>query len=117
MDWSGESHSRTVDVPYQRNPREFIPPLSEELQIIKNADGAKVVASRLFVNDETSAKRIFHVINLFLEIFGECEILKKDLIPVVPTIIKRLNRSSSLLAPAAFTGIWFSASLERNCTF
>lgn len=90
-DWGGESHSRIVDVPYLRYPREFIPPPSEELQILKNADGEKVVASKLFVNDGTSSERILHVINLFLEIFGECEILKEDLVPVIPVNIKRLN--------------------------
>lgn len=90
-EYDGTEHSRIVDVSYKRYPREFIPPPSKELQVIKNAGGDKVVASDLFKYSTGSMDEITHTINLFLEIFGECDILREDLVPVVPTNVKRLN--------------------------
>jgi hypothetical protein len=90
-EWDGTEHSKIVDVPYKRYPREPIPPPSKELQILKNATGNKVVASALFKYDTKSLQVLTHVINLFLEIFGECEVLREDLEPIVPTAVKRLN--------------------------
>lgn len=89
--WDGTENSKIVDVPYPRYPREPIPPPSKELQIIKNARGDKVVASELFKYSAGREAEIIHTINLFLEIFGECDVLREDLVPVVPTAIRRLN--------------------------
>ncbi|HLL71293.1 MAG TPA: hypothetical protein VK363_07670 [Pyrinomonadaceae bacterium] len=90
-EWDGTENSRIVDVPYQRYPRERIPPPSKQLQVVNNAKGNKVVASDLFKYSPSRADEITHTINLFLEIFGECDVLREDLVPVVPIAIKRLN--------------------------
>lgn len=76
-DWGGHSHSKIVDVPYQRYPREFIPPPSEELTIIEH-EGRKLLISNELIKTEENSGRIKHLINMYLEIFGECLILDED---------------------------------------
>lgn len=88
-DWHGNSYSRVVDVPYQRYPRKFITPPSEELTIIE-ADGSKYLVSKTFKRGEEE-ETVIHVINLFLEIFGKCVILNSDFENFKVPEIKRLN--------------------------
>jgi hypothetical protein len=89
-EWDGTEQSRIVDVPYKRYPREFIPPPSKELQVVKNAKGETVVASDRLTFSLKNLSEITHTTNLFLELFGECDVLKSDLVPAVKTV-KRLN--------------------------
>lgn len=72
--------SRFVDVPYQRYPREEVSPPSEELKIIEKNDKL-YVSSRILKNtaDKNGQKRILHLANLFLEVFGEVEIVNQNL--------------------------------------
>lgn len=90
-DWHGYSHD--VIIPYKRYPRTYIPAPSIELLIVE-VEGNKMVISPLLNRSELEIQREknLHVINLFLELFLECEILKKDLAPAwydVP--VKRVN--------------------------
>lgn len=76
-EWCGryETIERTkfVDIPYKRYPRTFIAPPSIELVISIGQDGSKLIVSPIVdTEDET---RLVHIVNLFLEIFGECQIL------------------------------------------
>lgn len=41
--WDGTEHSKIVDVPRLRYPREFIPPPSVEFEIVENGEGEKLV--------------------------------------------------------------------------
>src|SRR5699024_8969453 len=43
-DWGGYEHSKIIDVPYKRYPRDFIEPPSEELTIIERG-GSKILIS------------------------------------------------------------------------
>ena len=90
QDWGENEHSKIVDVPYKRYPREFIEPPSEELQIAEK-DGMKLLLSRSLIKVKSNEEDIKHLINLYLEIFGECDLLKKDLVPPVKPSIIRLN--------------------------
>lgn len=92
-DWGGNEHSDIVDIPYKRYPREYTLPPSIELQILESPKlEEKIIASDLILYDESNYELIKHTINLFLEIFRVCIILKKDLAPVVKnTKIVRLN--------------------------
>lgn len=86
-DWHGYTHY--VDVPYKRYPRKEIPAPSIEITIIEN-NGIKLIVSPRLNNVDAEILHTKHVINLFLELFGECEVLKKDLTPAFKNI-KRLN--------------------------
>lgn len=90
-DWHGYSHN--VTIPYKRYPRTYIPAPSIELFIVET-EGYKMVISPLLCRSEVGMQkeRNLHVINLFLELFSECEILKKDLAPAWYNVpVKRVN--------------------------
>lgn len=86
-DWHGYRHY--VSVPYQRYQRKPIPAPNIELTIVEN-NGEKIIVSPSINNSKKNEFLIKHKINLFLETFGECEILKEDLSPSFKNI-KKLN--------------------------
>lgn len=88
-DWGGNTHSKIIYISRKRYPRLFFEPPSEELRVLENE--GKVVASRLLNKSTTTNEELVHLINLFLELFGECEILLDTLIPPVAENIIRLN--------------------------
>jgi len=93
--WAGyhetETQSKIVDVPYKRYPRTFISPPSTELSIVKNREGKKYVIAPGQLIEVSNSERLLHIINLFLEIFGYCEILTEDLEDYVLKNVRRLN--------------------------
>jgi len=89
-EWNGDEHSKFVDVPYKRYPREFIPPQSVELSVANvNKNGVLLVSPVMTVSVDKAM--IVHTINLFLEIFGECELLDQDLKGFTTAPVKKLN--------------------------
>ena len=93
--WAGyhETETRTeiVDVPYKRYPRTFISPSSVELSIVKNSENKRYVVAPEQILDLSNPDKLLHIINLFLEIFGYCEVLSKDLKSYVLKNLQRLN--------------------------
>ncbi len=87
----GRGDYRTVYIPYERFQREPIPAPSIELTVINGADNNPVLVSPLLNNDPNNFDDIKHIINLFLEIFGECEILQENLLPAFNVPVTRLN--------------------------
>ncbi|MBU1151812.1 hypothetical protein KJ632_03215 [Patescibacteria group bacterium] len=87
--WDGYNQTKEVtdviDRPYDRYPRDFIEPPSIEL---KFAQGKVVSPLLAYPKDE---EVIIHTINLFLEIFGECEILNSNLEEIIKTPKNILN--------------------------
>lgn len=79
-------------VPYERYPREFIPPPSVELQVRRDVTGQLLVTSPAAVWAGT-ADVLLHSINLYLEIFGEATILDQDLGAILKAEVRRLNWS------------------------
>lgn len=88
-DWHGNNH--TVYIPYQRFPRDPIPAPNVELLIRNGADNNLLLTSPILNNVAQNMNSIKHVINLFLEIFGECEILQSNLLPAFNVQVTRLN--------------------------
>jgi len=93
--WAGyhntETQTRIVDVPYKRYPRTLVPPPSVELSIVQNKDENKyVVVPEQKLNFENHDSLI-HTINIFLEIFGCCEILSESLEDYAIKNLRRLN--------------------------
>ncbi|MBP6818097.1 MAG: hypothetical protein KBC46_02205 [Ferrovibrio sp.] len=71
-------------------PRELVPPPSIELTYIIS-DGEKYFSSPAMTNEDHNKEIQKHCINLFLEIFGECEIVKVDEGRFVRPEISRIN--------------------------
>lgn len=86
-DWRGNTHS--VSIPYKKYPREPIPPPKIKL-IIQEYNKEKIITSPSLINSKGNHKEIKHVINLFLELFGECYVLQENLMPAFKNI-QRLN--------------------------
>ncbi|PSL23712.1 hypothetical protein [Chitinophaga ginsengisoli] len=89
-DWGGTEHTKIVYVPYQRYKRQIIDPPGEELVLVNNADVAVILSNKLKYTQANSGL-IKHIINLFLELFGDCQILKENLTPAIKAPIHRLN--------------------------
>ena len=93
--WAGrydtETMSKIVDIPYKRYPRTFIPPPSEELLIAINSRGDKYVVSKAHTLDLENPESLLHCINVFLEIFNQCQILTQDLDAYAIRNVKQLN--------------------------
>jgi hypothetical protein len=92
--WAGRGHTETHsdyrDRPYKRYPRTFISPPSIELTISETDNGNKVVISPI-IEYNNNDEDFLHIINLFLEIFQECQIFTENLDEIVITPTKRLN--------------------------
>lgn len=88
-DWGGNTHTKIVYIPRERYPREFLPPPSSELKITELENNKLLVSECL--NRNNGEDKILHIINLFLEIFGECDILTNELIPPISQNTVRLN--------------------------
>jgi hypothetical protein len=86
-----EEMSGDVDVPYKRYPRTFVPPPSIELSIAADANGEPVLVTPPQIYQPDNSDIIRHTINLFLEIFGICEVFTEGLAEVVRPPIRRLN--------------------------
>lgn len=89
MKFNGDWHY--VDIEYQRYQRDPIPAPEIELTILEK-DGVKYIVSPLLTNDESSKGRIKHTINLFLELFHNCDLFKEGLTPIFLSCeIKKVN--------------------------
>jgi hypothetical protein len=93
--WAGymqtEEHSRIVDVPYQRYPRTLVPPPCVELTIRRNKNGMLFLVAPAVRLNKKKPDSLIHEINIFLEIFGYCQIFTKELSTLMPTKVVRLN--------------------------
>ena len=86
-----EEKTGVVETPYKRYPREFTTPPSVELTVALDSDNKKVICSPELTFSSTQSNDIIHTINLFFEIFGECEIRNRSLNPTVTSNIQKLN--------------------------
>lgn len=89
-DWHGNPHSGTKIRSQQVYKKELVPPPEEYLTVMRGEAGL-VLASRVLdrtVDDDT---KLIHVINLFLELFGDLQITSVDLKANNSLVVKRLN--------------------------
>lgn len=82
-EWRGRNQREEVcdlrDRCYERYPRTHLPAPSVVLRVATNAQGKQWIVSPVTVYTPENHDLLLHTINLFLEIFGECEILKDNL--------------------------------------
>ncbi len=83
--------SKIVTQSYRRYPRTHIDPPSVELTISQRIDGKKIVIASPERFTQKGNDALVHKINMFLELFGECELVKEDLSSVIRAPIKRIN--------------------------
>lgn len=90
--WHGKDTvevTKIVDVPYQRYPRTPIPPPSIELSIVVLPSGETAITTIGAITvDFADPFKLRHSINLMLELFGFCDVIGNDLLPigVIPVI-------------------------------
>lgn len=93
-EWHGPyrvEQSGIVDFPYKRYPRSYIEPPSVELTITKSNLGQLLLTSPVFEKTEDSKITLTHTVNLFLELFGECQFFTSNLETIIKTPVQRLN--------------------------
>lgn len=77
IDWGGYEHEGDNLVTRFRYRREYSSAFNEKLNLIKNSEGETIICSNPFLTEDK--QRIKFVINLFLSIFGEFEVLDETL--------------------------------------
>ncbi len=88
-DWHGYYHY--VDIPGKRYRRNHVDGPCQEISFLMIGE-KKYAISDYLPNTPDGKEILKHVINLFLEIFGECILFNKNKCPEVPTInLKRAN--------------------------
>lgn len=93
-EWHGKDEveqCKTVDVPFERYPRTFIDPPSVELTVARDPGGNQILVTEAEDYNDSNEEAIKHKINLFLEIFGECDVLHESLDAIIRAPITRLN--------------------------
>lgn len=83
--------SKIVDVPYKRYPRSLDEPPAIELTINVNTSEQLLLVSPPFEKTEANKKILTHVVNLFLELFHECEFFTSNLDSIIKAPLRRLN--------------------------
>jgi|LauGreSBDMM110SN_4_FD.fasta_scaffold55800_1 hypothetical protein len=103
-EWAGRDQTRevteAVDVERMCYPRTFVPPPGVELTVVEH-DGRTYVTSPTTVWRDASNDDVLHLINLFLELFGEAEVRHENLDSFTPPHTQRVNWS--MLPPGANT--------------
>lgn len=89
-DWHGTSHSGIVSRPYRRWPRIINPP-QEELIHIQDIDGTLHLCSSVCTYTPKDEARNIHVLNLFLELFGEFDLFDERGHTLLAPKVRRLN--------------------------
>jgi len=83
--------SRLVDVPYKRFPRTHVPPFSVELTLTKDLRDNFMIIGPYIKNTPDNKELIKHTLNLFFELFRECQIFSSNLKEIIKPPILRLN--------------------------
>jgi hypothetical protein len=86
-----EERAKIVDVPYKRYPRTLVPPYAVELEIRPNAEGILYAVAGPFTHDPGYEREAANTLNLFIELFGECEVLTPRMTAWLKVPIQQLN--------------------------
>lgn len=87
-DWHGNPHTGFQYRDYESYPREHIDGPEEEIVLLQKG-GSLIASSNEITVSSSDDARALHVVNLFLECFGECELLDKDIAPIIK--VRKLN--------------------------
>jgi hypothetical protein len=90
FDWHGQRHSGWKHRNYEVYPREHILPPSEYLTIFRRGENL-YLCSKILSNQTNSTDEIVNILNIYLEIFDELEIVSPRLDSPGSLQIKKLN--------------------------
>lgn len=100
--WAGrnqtEEREEFRDINRECYPRSPVPPPGVELTFL-DSDGARLLIAPLMDNVPEQVEAIGHVINLLLELAGECQLVREDFTPFAPPLLHRVNWT--MLPPGA----------------
>lgn len=77
-DFGGNTHWDCKFIPYERYPREYLLPMGLRIYVALDKNNEKWLVSETF-STEVDNEKIKMAINLFLSLFGKCEIIHRDL--------------------------------------
>jgi len=90
-DWHGNYHSVSTSMKYKRFKTELIDAPSQELIILEDEDNERIISSEILILSEENKELIKHIVNLFLELFKECNIVDDEFLSRQKTPIKRVS--------------------------
>lgn len=108
----GKHSEKIVTIPKKRYQREFISGPEIEINIGINNNGEKYIYIDPIVYNDSNSEMILLSINIFLEIFGSCEVLDKNLISIIPNKVKRL--SWKILPPGINPWEYLKSMIDSN---
>ena len=92
--WDGPYSTETItedkDIYKYCYKRDFHQPPASELTFVDD-NGQSLIVSKELENNANQKDNILHILNLFLELFGECEIRHADLQAIIPPNIRKVN--------------------------
>jgi hypothetical protein len=99
IQWSWTEHhgpheveqSDIREVPYKRFPRTPVEPPSVELQVVTTIGGRTLLVAPPIDHTGANEERILHIVNLFLEIFGECSIFDEAANGLISVPVRRMR--------------------------
>lgn len=109
QDWGGHWHSGYSNIIRKVYPKIEIAPTNIEFIFVKNKNGNKFIIANISESQKT--KFLKQTINMFLEIFGFCEIFTKNL-ELISNKIKRCNWK--ILPPGIKSCIEEQKTLEKE---
>lgn len=106
-----EEKSKIVEVPYKRYPRSWNKPYGVELQVRSAPNDALVITAGPFRRSDVDQELLLNTVHMFVELFGECSLVKQDLREALPAQVRRLNWD--VLPPGKYPWACAETALER----
>jgi hypothetical protein len=106
-----EEKSKIVEVPYKRYPRSWKQPHGVELQVRMAPNDSLVITAGPFRPGEVDQELLLNTVHMFVELFGECGLVKQDLREAVQPQVRRLNWD--VLPPGKYPWARAEPAVER----
>ncbi len=94
-EWAGRGETREVTdyvyIPRERYARIWFEPYGVELSLDYNAKGGLELKTDPIVYSYENEQLLLNTINIFLNCFGECDVIADGLEDQIPSVVKRLN--------------------------
>lgn len=89
-DFQDNQYEKIIYIPRERFQRNLVLPPGEEL-LIDSYGQNNIIVSRALIKTPENYDSIKHIVNIFLEIFGECDLIKEDYTSFLYENVTRLN--------------------------
>lgn len=109
--WDGEEHEEPRDVFRDCFPRELINPPSVELSMVEH-NLTRYFVSPIYARQDGEQVEALHAANLFLELFGYCNVISGDIAQYTPNDVTHVNWK--LLPPGEHPWESLKSHIERG---